>query len=82
MKLLKAKQPKPAEAPVSLAERIKQARAEAEEFIESKVSELKASPDGAILSVDWLRMNLRALNGGHCDCKVALSLLEKDSDNG
>jgi hypothetical protein len=63
-----------------LAERLEQARAEAGEFIEQKVRELKASPDAASLPVDWIRMNLRALNGWACNCRVALSLLEKESD--
>jgi len=72
-------QPKPVEVPTSLAERLTQARAEAEAFIEAKVQELKAAPDGASLPLDWLRYNLRADHGGAgagCNCRVALSLLE------
>ena len=64
----------------ALAARLERARAEAEAFIESKVQELKASEEGRLLPIDWLRQNLRALNGGHCDCKVALALLEKNHD--
>jgi hypothetical protein len=63
----------------SLAARLEQARAEAGAFIESKVAELKALPEGQQLPIDWLRQNLRALNGGYCNCRVALSLLEKDN---
>ena len=81
MSKLKAKQPQPevsAEASLAaLADRIRAARAEAEAFIESKVNELKASPDAASLPIDWLRANLRALNGGSCNCRVALKLMER-----
>jgi len=63
----------------SLAERIKAARAEAEAFIESKVRELKASPDACQLPIDWIRLNLRATTrGGGCHCRVALALLEEN----
>jgi hypothetical protein len=64
----------------SLAARLEQARAEAGEFIEQKVRELKSLPEGQQLPVDWLRQNLRALNGGYCNCRVVLSILEKESD--
>jgi hypothetical protein len=62
-----------------LAERLEQARAEAEEFIEQKVRELKALPDAASLPIDWLRQDLRRRHGGHCSCRVVLSLLS-DTD--
>jgi hypothetical protein len=80
MKLLKTKQPQ--EAPdkgPSLAERIKQARADAEAFIEDKVRSLKVEhPD---LSIEWLRLNLRATNRvGGCHCALALKLLEPKHD--
>jgi hypothetical protein len=82
---LKAKQPKQEASPVAalpLAERLKQACADAEAHIESKVQELKASADGRILSVDWLSQDLRRRHGGNCSCRVALSLLQKESNNG
>ena len=84
IKQLMKKQPRQPEAPaeVSFADRIRAARKEAEEFIEAKVDELKARPEGQTLPRDWLAMNLRALNGGHCNCRVALSLLEKETKNG
>src|SRR5262245_49322510 len=65
---LKSKQ-QAKEAPVvgpSLAERLNQARAEAEAFIEAKVAELKASPEGQPLPIDWLRQDLRKRHGGSC----------------
>ena len=62
----------------SLAERLEQARAEAEEFIEQKVRELKVTPDAASLPIDWLRQDLRKRHGGSCNCKCALSLLEDE----
>jgi hypothetical protein len=65
-----------------LAERLEQARAEALAFIEAKVAELKATPEGAPLPIDWLRQDLRRRHGGSCDCKCVLSLLEKDNHDG
>jgi hypothetical protein len=63
------------------ADRIKQARDEAAEFVESKVRELKNSPEGRELPIDWLRANLRATNRtGSCDCKLALALLGPKHD--
>ena len=77
---LKAKQAKPAEAPeVSLADRIRETCAAAEEYVESKVKALKASEEGRLLPIGWLRHDLRGRHGSHhCHCKVALSLLEKE----
>lgn len=80
MKLLKTKtqaQAKPEETPVSLAERIEQIRAETEAFIESKVAELKASPEGRLLPIDWLRADLRRRTGGDCNCKCVSAILEQ-----
>jgi hypothetical protein len=78
MKLL-TKKSQPAEAPEvgpsSLAERLTQARDEAEAFIETKVVELKASEEGKLLPIDWLRANLRTRHGGGCNCTVALKLM-------
>lgn len=82
MKLLKSKQ-QPQRTPIagsSLADRIRQARREAEAFVESKVRELKASEEGSGLPIDWLRQNLKARNGGNCSCRVALSLLAGDTN--
>ena len=61
----------------TLAEKIKAARAEALEFIEAKVRELKAAPDGRQLPIEWIRQNLYAVNHVKCDCKLALKLLEE-----
>lgn len=76
----KAKPVASTEAP-DLANRIKAVCSEAEQYIESKVRALKADPDHAILSVDWIRQDLRRRTGGHCHCRVVLSLLEKEADN-
>ena len=75
---LKAKQP--TEAPeVSLADRIKETCAAAEQYVESKVKALKASEEGRLLPIDWLRHDLRGRHGSHhCHCKVALSLLDQE----
>ena len=77
MKLLKTKQPQPQEASPEalLAERIKQIMAEAEAVIEAEVQARKAG-DAKSLPIDWVRMNLRALTGGACNCKCALKILE------
>ena len=78
MRLLKTKQPKEeVSAETSLAERLKQASAEAEAFIESKVAELKASPEGQLLPIDWLRNDLRNRTGGSCNCRCVLKILEQ-----
>ena len=80
--MLKAKtKSKAPETSASLAARIEQARAEAEAFVEAKVRELKASPEGQSLPIDWLRHDLRGRHGSHhCHCRVALSLLSQEHD--
>jgi hypothetical protein len=83
VKLLKAKsQPQPQSAPDkgrSLADQIRAAQAAAAEFVESKVQEIKDSPEGELLPIDWLRMNIRATTrAGGCACKAALSLINRD----
>jgi hypothetical protein len=74
---LRAKQPK--EAPTvgpSLADQIRAAQAAAEEFIESKVQEIKNSPDGQSLPISWLRQNIFAVHKARgCSCRCALSLM-------
>jgi hypothetical protein len=79
--LLKAKQqPKvevEANPATSLADRIKQARAEADAFIDAKTAELKATPDGALLPIGVLRQMIT--RGDRCACAVALSILEKEN---
>jgi hypothetical protein len=61
-----------------LATRIKKTCAEAQAYIESKVTELKDAPEGKSLPIDWLRLNIRATTrAGGCHCKCALALLEK-----
>jgi hypothetical protein len=82
MNKLKKQQPQKEAAPaVSLADRIRETCAAAEQYIESKVDALKSSDEGRQLPRTWLELNLRATTrGGGCNCKVALQLLE--SDNG
>lgn len=85
MKLLKKSQPQQETPPAfqpkgSLPDRIRAAVAEAEAFVESKVQELKASPEGATLPIDWLRHNIYATaraRGCHCRCALALIDQEK-----
>jgi hypothetical protein len=81
MMLLKKAKQQSKEAPVepSLADRIRETCAEAERFIEVRVQELKASHEGKLLPVDWLRGDLRRRHGGHCSCKVVLSIMEQES---
>ena len=77
---LKSKQQKPEVSPeTSLADRIRETCRLAEDYIESKVDTLKASEEGRLLPRDWLRSDLRGRHGGHCHCRVALSLLEKEN---
>lgn len=76
MKLLKKQKPAEA-ATVSLAEKLKQAQAEASAFIDAKTAELKATPDGALLPIGVLRQMIT--RGERCACAVALSLLEKEN---
>ena len=78
MRLIKKSQPQPEASPeVSLAERIEQIRAEALAFVEMKVQELKASPEGKPLPIDWLRNDLRSRTGGSCNCRCALKIMEQ-----
>ena len=77
MKLLKSKQ-QPAEAPVkgpSLAERIKQARLDADEYIDQQVAKLKATKDAECLPIGMLRQMLT--KNSSCACRAALRLLEE-----
>jgi hypothetical protein len=80
---LKKQQPKQEAAPVavSLADRIKETCAEAEQYIEKRIEQLKDSDEGRSLPIDWLRLNIRATTrAGGCHCKCALALLEKDAN--
>ena len=61
----------------TLADKINQARQEARDFIEAKVRELKAAPDGQLLPIDWIRQNLYAVNHVKCECKLAQKLIEE-----
>jgi hypothetical protein len=83
MKLLKTKQPKQeASSEASdLAARIRQNCDLAEEYIERRVRDLKADPDHALLSIDWLRQDLKNRHGGNCSCRVALSLISGDKND-
>src|SRR5262249_48930001 len=83
MKLLKTKpQPKPVEIPLPLSQRIKETCDAAEQYIQSKVRQLKASDDGRLLPIGWLESDLRRRHGSlGCHCKVALSLLEEDNND-
>jgi hypothetical protein len=64
--------------PPSLAAQIRAAQARAAQVVEAEAQRIKNSEEGRILSIDWIRMNVRALaRAGSCDCKCALSLLEK-----
>jgi hypothetical protein len=68
------------EAPVvepSLADRIKETCALAEQYIDQKTAELKATPDGALLPIGVLRQMIT--RGDRCACAVALSILEKEN---
>jgi hypothetical protein len=64
-------------AALSLADRIKAARDEAEAFIDLKVAELKASPEGATLPVGVLRQQVT--RHSKCACAVVLRHLESKS---
>jgi hypothetical protein len=74
-------QPQPQSTPDkgrSLEEQIIAARDAAAEFVEARVQEIKGSPEGSALPLDWLRMNLRATTrAGQCSCKAALVLLDE-----
>lgn len=78
MKLLKSKQPQkvPDLTSGTLAERIKETCAAAEQY----VAELKASPEGQSLPLDWIKQNIYATaRAKGCHCRCALSLLEKEN---
>jgi hypothetical protein len=79
MKLLKKSQPKPQEVSAkpeaSLADRIREIRAESEAIIEAEVQRLRAT-DAQGLPENWVRADLRLKTGGGCDCRCALKLLE------
>jgi hypothetical protein len=74
MKFLKTKQKDPVQSGSDLASRIKAARLEAENFIDLKVAELKASPDGATLPIGVLRQQVT--RHSKCPCAVVLKHLE------
>jgi hypothetical protein len=78
IKQLMKKQPRQPEASaeVSLADRIRAARAEAEAFIDLKTGELKASPEGQLLPVGVLRQTIT--RHSRCACAVALSILDAE----
>jgi hypothetical protein len=86
VKLLKAKsqpQIKEASAEVSLADRIKETCAAAEQYIESRIQQEKASEAGRSLPYDWLRQNIYAVHKARgCHCRCALSLLSEKQTNG
>jgi hypothetical protein len=75
---LKSKSPqKEASAEVSLAGRIKETCAAAEQYIESRVQQEKAG-SGASLPLSWLRQNIYAVHKARgCHCRCALSLLSE-----
>jgi hypothetical protein len=81
-KSLRTKSPKgaPAVAP-SLAEQIIAARHAAETFIQSKIDQLKAMPEGKSIPRDWIALNIYAVNRSDrtkCHCKCALQIIEKE----
>ena len=77
--MAKAVKAQPAPEP-TLAERIRSVQAEAEEFIQSKVRELKVAHP--TLPVGWLELDLRArMKGGQCHCRCVLNILG-EQDNG
>lgn len=58
----------------TLAERIEQARQEAEAFIDAKVAELKASADGRTQPIGALKLMIT--RGDTCACRIALRLIQ------
>jgi len=65
----------------SLADQIRSAQARAAQVVEQEAQRIKASEEGRLIPIDFIRMNIRALaRAGSCDCKCALSLLEKDDN--
>jgi hypothetical protein len=80
MRQTMAREAPPVVAP-SLAEQIIAARHAAETFIESKVDQLKALPEGKSIPRDWIALNIYAVNRSDrtkCFCKCALQIIEKD----
>jgi hypothetical protein len=80
MKFLKTKSaPKPVVALERgpLAEKLKEACAAAEEYIETIAAKQKA--EAPTIPLDWHRMNLR-LRYGKCACKCALALLDQEKE--
>jgi hypothetical protein len=75
LKLLKTKLKEEAAAEVSLAERLKQAVAEADAFIDLKTAELKASPEGQLIPIGVLRQMIT--KHSRCACRAALALLSE-----
>jgi hypothetical protein len=80
IKFKKPASPKQEEDPSgssSLAAQIRAAQNRAAQVIESEAQRIKKSPEGELLPIDWIRLNIRAIaRAGSCDCKCALSLLE------
>jgi hypothetical protein len=76
---LKTKQPqKEVSSEASLADRIKETCDAAKQYIESRVRQEKASPDGQSLPLDWLRQNIYAVHKARgCHCRCAISLLSE-----
>jgi hypothetical protein len=81
MKLLKKSkaQPEASSEASDLPTRIKQARAEAEAFIDAQVDAIKngRAEDGSTLPRGLLRQMIT--RGERCACAVALSLIEKEN---
>jgi hypothetical protein len=77
--MLKKKPKEPEAAPEpSLADRIRATCAEAEAYVEQRAREIKSRPEGQLLPLDWIRLNVRATTrAGGCHCKAALALLEE-----
>jgi hypothetical protein len=79
--MLRTKKLKTEEAPAatpepSLADRLKEACAAAEAFIETIAQKEKA--EAPTIPIDWHRLNLKLMYGS-CACKCALALLEKEA---
>jgi hypothetical protein len=81
MKLLKKSQPQKEAAPaVSLADRIRETCAAAEQYIEAEAQRIKAT-EGQPLPISWIRLNVYAMNG-RCPCRAVLNLLsQKDNQS-
>jgi hypothetical protein len=78
VKAAKTQPPQPeVSAETSLAERIKQARAEADAFIDLKAAELKAG-DGKKSPIGVLRQMIT--RGDSCQCRAALRLLDEKNN--